>query len=448
MQSKTRQNQGYFSFSFGCRVNQAEKEAIDLEMVKNGFYLDKNNPLIYIINTCAVTRKAEREARILIYQIRKKLPQTKIVITGCAATYWLKNNLFRDLPADLLVDNLNKNYLVDLIKNRLIRQSPYNLVGLPACLPTGKTGKAGCAVKDKYLQSGRALIKIQDGCHRFCTYCIVPYVRGLPRSVKIREIINKVNDAAKDGIKEVILTAINTEAYGRDTNETFLQLVRDVIKKTEMPRISFGSIHPWSLTDEFLDYYQTLGEQSTLVDFFHIPLQSGSNKILNLMKRNYTRREFETKLENLNRANPFALIATDVIVGFPDEAGRDFDDTYDFLKNSPIAKFHVFRFSKRQNTAAFYLSKTLREVSDKEKSKRAAALIGLGNKKYRRFLEKNVGRTTSALFIGQPKNGFQECLLDNQLPALVKTDKNLIGEIRMVKTERTREGKLIGKSIS
>jgi threonylcarbamoyladenosine tRNA methylthiotransferase MtaB len=429
----------FSSFAFGCRVNEAEKEVLDKKMLEAGFSFNKDRPNIFIINTCAVTHKAEREARNLIYQIKRKSPETKIVITGCSATYWQKNKLYEKLPIDLLVDNINKEFLVELIKKRLLNQKkdikPQHLEGTEYKLTS------------KFLTSNRLLVKIQDGCQRFCTFCIVPYLRGLPKSKKIEEIIKEINNYPGK-ISEVILTAINTEAFGLDTGESFIDLIEKVLEKTSIPRLSFGSIHPWSITPQFLNFYQKILTEKRLVNFFHIPLQSGSNTILKLMKRGYTKEEILEKLFALQKINPLSLLATDVIVGFLGETETEFEETYRFLEKSPLVKFHIFRFSKRKNTAAFYMAKSINEPTEEEKKKRAKALAELFAKKYLKFLEKNLGRLSTALILNKQENDFYEGLLDNQLLIVIEKNKDIMpGEIVKVKVERIKNGKLVGKEI-
>jgi len=445
----------FYSYSFGCRVNEAEKEEIDRKMILNDFKYDQKRPDFFIINSCAVTNKAEREVRQLIYQIKRSLPKAKIVITGCAATYWLKNKLYQYLPVDLIVNNINKEFLV-----QLFHRGGGGIIGL-------KTDFS------KFLKSGRMIIKIQDGCQRFCSFCIVPYLRGLPKSYKIEEIIDKINllsSRAKrsdlnrkeiassstsspprnDIVSEVILTAINTQAYGYDTGESFIDLVKNIIKKTSIPRISFGSIHPWSINDDFLRFYQAVLPKKRLVNFFHIPLQSGSNKMLNLMKRDYTKEEMFEKLKKLQSLNEYALIATDIIVGFLEETDKDFEETYNFLKESPISKFHIFRFSKRSKTSADYMAKRLKEPTTSVKIKRAKALAELSLKKYDKFLQKNLGRTSAVLLLQKKINGFQEGLLDNQLPIFVPIPPKRWNEaetIKNVKIMEFKKGRLFGKIV-
>jgi len=427
----------FFTYSFGCRVNEAEKEEIDRKMSASGFIFDPKNPDIFIINTCSVTHKAEREARQLIYQVKKSQSKTKIVVTGCSATYWMKNNLYKDLPIDMLIDNVNKGYLVELIIKRLSDQSAYNQVASPSM------------TRNKFIDSGRMMIKIQDGCQRYCTFCIVPYLRGMPKSEKIKNLKLKVKNFEKIA-KEIILTAINTQAYGFDTKESFIDLLKTIIDDSSIPRISLGSIHPWSLTDDLFHFYKNYLPKNRLVNFFHVPIQSGSNKILTLMKRGYTRDEIKEKLVKIKKLNPFALIGTDIIVGFLEETDIDFQDTYDFLENTPIDKFHVFRFSKRKKTQADYMAKRLAEPKADEKAGRAEALIRLGEKKYHRFMRKNIGRTSTALFLEKTVNGFREGLFDNQLPVLVPNQPDKLyqaGVIKNVKIIDFKKGKLFGRIV-
>jgi len=423
----------FYCYSFGCRVNQAEKEAVDREMQMAGYVVDVRRPDITIINTCAITHKAEREAKQLIYKLKRENPGGQILVTGCSATYWKKNKLLKDLPIDLVVDNINKEFLVKILQKRLSGRALHNLGGY-------------ASVGDKYLNSGRALIKIQDGCQRFCSYCIVPYLRGNPRSEIIQNLEFRIKNLGTD-IKEVIFTAINTEAFGFDTGETLIQLIQQTLTDSTVSRISFGSIHPWSINDEFLRYYKKILPLKRLVNFFHVPIQSGSNKILNLMKRGYSTNDISLKLVKIRKLNPYALIATDVIVGFLDESDRDFQDTYDFLKKSPISKFHIFRFSNRDNTAAYYMKRNLKEPSVSIKIKRAKILAKLNKEKFEAFQRLNVGRSSQALFITNREGDYQETVIDNQLPVFVETKSDLNGQLRDIKILEYKNDKLFGKII-
>jgi threonylcarbamoyladenosine tRNA methylthiotransferase MtaB len=423
-------NKTFYSFSFGCRVNEAEKEEFDRQMLKAGFKYSVSNPSIYIINTCSVTHKAEREAKQHIYQVRRKFPASKIVVTGCSATYWKKNDLALNLPVDETFDNLQKDYLVQLLLKRQQQENRQSIKN-----PTSK-----------FLDSGRLLLKIQDGCQRFCSFCVVPYLRGKPKSYSTKNLVSGIQKKEKH-IKEVILTAINTEAFGYDTGETFINLIQKIINETRVQRISFGSIHPWSINRDFLKFYEKILPTKRLVNFFHIPIQSGSDKMLRLMKRGYTRDEMMDKLIAIKRINDFAFIGTDVIVGFLDETEKDFEETYSFLDKAPINKFHIFRFSKRQNTAAYYLSKRLYEAPNHVKQARAKKLTELGAKKYQQFLQRHINTTFDGMFLKYKTDSYQKVLLSNQVPVYIKTSKLHCSEIKKIKITEYKNGELFGKIV-
>lgn len=430
-------NKTFYSYSFGCRVNQAEKERFDQQLLGLGYRYGEDNPNIYIINSCSVTHKAEREARQLIYQVKRKSPETKIIVTGCAATNWIKQGI-KISEVDYIIDNSNKEYVSDLIEKNIIQKSPssHSIV----------ISREKNTLQDKFLNSKRAFIKIQDGCQRFCTYCIVPYLRGLPKSKSIQSIVDTIKNY-EDTIKEACLVAINTEAFGYDSKEKFIDLIYSVLNTTNIARLSFGSIHPWSVNEDFFELYKAKLSDDRFVKFLHIPLQSGSNKMLNLMKRGYTREEFIEKLHKIHQMDPLAYIGTDVIVGFLEETDKDFEDTYTFLEQTPISKFHVFRFSQRNHTAAFYMSKRLNEPTVAEKSKRAKALAELGKKKYELFLQQHTEKNFSCLFLEKRDDDMQHGLLSNQIPVKIKTDKNFAGEIKSVRIINYKNGELFGKIV-
>jgi len=449
------------TYSFGCRVNQAEMESLGRELTESGLQKNPNAPDLYIINTCSVTHRAESEALKHIRFTRKKLPKSKIVITGCAATNWSKLNKEPE-EIDYMVDNPNKKYLSELILKRFQKSLQQSGSRIP---PIRRAGKSGMTIDisknytrnesiNKYLSSSnsdifprskRIIIKIQDGCHRFCSFCIVPYLRGLPQTISIDEIVKKVN--SYPDFSEVVLTAINTEAYGRENNQSLTDLIQKVLRDTQIKRISFGSIHPWTFDDNFFKLLGKLKSNDRFVKFFHIPLQSGSNKILNLMKRGYTREEFVEKLNKIADINPFSFIATDVIVGYLEETDADFEDTYNFLKKTPISRFHVFRFSKRQHTAAYHMSRRLKEPSSIQKKEGSMRLRKLSEQKFLAFQKKHIGHEFKALFLEKRKNGHQFALLENQMPAFIKCDMDFTGEILNVKIESCKKGTLKGKIV-
>ncbi len=424
----------FFIKTFGCRVNQAEAERLAEQLVGFGLNIDETKPDFCVINSCAVTHKAVSEVRKFINSFKKKHKDSLVVLTGCSANYWL--NMEKDKVVDkidLIIPNAQKEYLAEILKKRLN-------------LKVSKVKEKYNLPVDKYTSSHRLLIKIQDGCHRFCSFCIVPYLRGLPRSRRINEIVKLIKEN-EDWAKEAILTAINTEAYGKDTGERFVDLIKTVLKETSIARLSFGSIHPWSLNEEFLEMYDEIKESDRFVHYFHIPLQSASNKVLSLMKRDYKAEDVKEKVFELYKKNPYIFFGTDVIVGFLEESDLDFEQTYKFLEETPFTKFHVFRFSVRKHTAAYYLARRLEKVSEVKKKQRSKALRELSRKKMLEFYKRLIGKVFPALVLSKIEEGFYTASLINQVPVLVKTPKDFTGTIKNVRILEVKSSKLVGKIV-
>ena len=441
-------NKTFQSFVFGCRVNEAERIQIDRQLIEAGYSVDLASPTFLIINSCAITGKAEREARQLIFQLKKQYPEAKIVFTGCVATLWDKYSQNDTNLVDIIVPNDKKSSLVSLLEK--INCAP---------LATASVARPN---NDKFRHSNRLLVKIQDGCQRFCSYCIVPYLRGQPQSVRTVDIVQYINSFLPVP-SEVVLSAINTEAFGRDTGESLEGLIQAVLKSTQVLRLALGSVHPWSLTEDFLKFYEnTLSQEKRFVQFFHVPIQSGSQMVLNMMRREYSIHEVKNRLIQIAAISPSALIATDIIVGFLGETDKLFEETYSFLEKSPINKFHVFRFSNRPHTAAFFMKKRIDSMSlrsplrrriaiclhneiatspgaprndkecfeptNEEKKVRSNRLIELSKIKYQKFIESQVGQTSRALIVAKHKQGLK-VLLDNQVEGILKGKQYLPGSV-------------------
>lgn len=346
-------------FTFGCRVNSAESEIISLKLQKNNWQsVSAECADLVIINSCAVTQKAEREAKQLVYQLKRKNPKVKIVVTGCSATLWQKNKILIK-GVDLLVQNKDKANVVKLIeKFNLKSKEINNTINI-----------------DKFVNSGRLMLKVQDGCDYFCTYCIVPYTRDRSVSFTPNEVLKNFKEMSKIAeIKEIILTGINLGLYGKEWKGSFTEMVKFMLDNTSVPLISFGSLYVENLTKEFFALWKNKNYVSRLTTAFHIPLQSASPKILKLMRRRYSLLQFDKKIKALIKVIPKAKIATDIIVGFLGETEDEFKKTYDYLAKTPIYRAHIFRFSNRPGTAAYYLKDRLYNPSDKEKKDRAEKL--------------------------------------------------------------------------
>jgi len=441
------------SMAFGCRLNEAEKIVMDRKMSDVGFVWSDDDPECIIINSCCVTGKAEREVRQRIYQLRKKHPTAAIIVTGCAATRWLRDD--EKLPqATLLLDNTQKANIVEHIQHIMQDLDPeatriedaIHTKGTNTELNTSSTPSKAINGFDKFTRSGRMMIKIQDGCHRYCTYCIVPFMRGAPKSKTIDEIISEIKSFGF-ALSEATLTAINTESFGKDTKESLITLISRVLNETDVRRLAFGSIHPWSITPEFLAYYRTLHTNTTFASFFHVPLQSGSNSVLKRMNRQYIVDTIGESLASIKAINPHAFIGTDIIVGFPGETQEEFEQTYQFLQDSHIDRFHIFRYSGRPGTASELLKKRHPEPSAQIKEERSARLIALSEKKFETFLQTQVGRTVPVLILESKTDEHQDGLTDNELPIRVTNGNRRPGTIIQVYILKAAPTHLVGEVV-
>jgi threonylcarbamoyladenosine tRNA methylthiotransferase MtaB len=244
------------------------------------------------------------------------------------------------------------------------------------------------------------------------------------------------------------LTGINTEYFGIGKNVDITDLVDEIFNKTNIPRVSFGSIHPWSINDKFIAWYEKNAQNKRFVHFFHIPIQSGSDRILTLMNRGYQTTEISNKIKTINKINHNALIATDIIVGFPGETESDFQKTYKFLEDNPINRFHVFRYSAKKGTSSYNTGKTLTEVSEQEKKHRSNMLIKLSTKKLLSQKKKMIGITTKAFILNKAKDGYWQGLLPNQIPiSIAGYNKNIKG-IKNVVVQKIQNDTLYGRLVN
>jgi len=283
----------------------------------------------------------------------------------------------------------------------------------------------------------RSFLKVQDGCDYFCSYCTIPLARGHSRNPAIPLIINEAEKIAESGVKEIVLTGVNIGDFGKSTGGTFVQLLRELIKVQGIERYRISSIEPNLLTDEIIEM---AGDTGKILPHFHIPLQSGSNKILGLMRRRYTRDVFADRLKIIHKKLHLAGIGADVIVGFPGESVADFEDTYKFLDEMPLSYLHVFTFSERPDTIA---EKLPDKVSYGEKEIRSKRLIALSEKKNREFIELNIGQISNVLFERTRNEGSITGFTANYLRVEHPWQSKLAGQIRKVKLNgRMQSGRL------
>ena len=387
--------------TLGCRVNQAESREIAGGLKSRG-WREAEPPELVILNTCCVTVKAEKETRQTARALKRKYPKSLLIVTGCAVDYWKMKGKLPDLETDLFLENKRKMAIA------------FHLRG-----GTGRTP--------------RVFIKIQDGCNRFCSYCIVPYLRGRSRSKKPEGIIKEIEKLEKAGTKEVILCGINLADY----KPSLAFLLKKVLKETKIPRIRLGSINLSVFRNDFI----SLWSDSRLCPHFHIPLQSGCNQTLERMKRGYTFEEYKKVVEALLQRITGVNITTDFMVGFPEETGEEFEESLENLKSLRLGKIHVFRYSKREGTRAAEMEN---QVPESVKKERAEKIRELGRRMGEEFAKKFIGKKLRVLF-EQEKEGFFGGLSGNYIRVRAK-GKSLMDKIKEVKIKVQKPGVLYGTS--
>lgn len=410
--------------TFGCKVNTHESEGIKEFLKNKGLVESDNSPDYIIINSCAVTSTAERKCRYKLHSLIKKFPNAKVLIMGCSAA-----NSFEEYKkiANVKVISGNEgkiNAVKVLLDNR---KEQINLVN--------KNSRNFLYDEENHIsQFGkecRAFLKIQDGCNNFCSYCIIPYVRGNSRSRKKESVLSEVASLFENGYKEIVITGIDMGSYSDLEGKYFLKdLLKDILDITpEGRRIRISSLETGQIDDDIIDLFSIYKDK--LVRHLHIPLQSGSDKILKLMNRKYDLDKFRYVCNELKKKiNGFGF-STDVIVGFPQESNDDFLNTYEFIKEIGFSRLHVFPYSKREGTYAY----NLKQINDKEKKSRVARLIELGNILKEKFISELENERISVLFektcVIDGKKHFYG-YSDNYLEVDVISEKDLLNSIYSV----------------
>ena len=352
----------------GCKLNQADSIQLYKKFIQNGFNVNSNldNPDIYILNSCTVTHVADKKARKSLRKIKKDNPSTLTVLTGCYAERD-KENIIKSKIADLVYGNFQKDNLIKDISNHLGYQLP------PLDNPI-KTGNL--------LERTRASVKIQEGCNQICAYCIVPKVRGREKSIDKKLITNEINDLHERGYKEIILTGTQLGTYGFDLiNENLETLIKFIMTETSIERLRISSIQAHEISEDLLEIYRQYSQR--ICNHFHLALQSGSNNILKLMRRKYNNNDY-LKAVNLIKSNLInPSISTDVIVGFPSETEKDFNDTLKIIKSSRFSKIHLFPYSDRPGTSSYYFKDKIKPEIKKERMNIALKLANNEESEYR-----------------------------------------------------------------
>jgi threonylcarbamoyladenosine tRNA methylthiotransferase MtaB len=424
--------------TLGCKVNQFETEAMSELLEKEGFEVVQGNSSdIYIINTCAVTNESERKSRQFINKAKRINKDAIVVAVGCSVQLH-GEKISRDTTADIIIGTKNKGNIGKLLKEKLSHMEQdseaiiENFHG-QECFEELKIS----SVHDKT----RANIKIQDGCSQFCSYCIIPYVRGPIRSRNHDDIVKEVNDIAANGYKEIVLNGIHISSYGKEIKEqdALIKLIEDMNKVEGIERIRLGSLEPNLITEDFIKRYTSLEKTC---DHFHLSLQSGSNSVLERMNRKYTAEQYKNKVELIRKYMPNAGITTDIIVGFPGETEEEFKETLEFVKEIRFSRIHVFKYSVREGTKAAEMTN---QVDDVVKSERSKILIELGEEISNEFMGKFIGKDVSVLVETEKKENIFEGYTTNYLKVLLKSDINIRNTIVDVHVKNIKNDYLTGE---
>ena len=427
-------------YTLGCKLNFSETSTISRSLSDLGYgKVDfEENADIYIINTCSVTENADKRCRALVRQIKKRNTLSKVIIIGCYAQ--LKPKAISEIEGVDLVLGANEKFSID--KHLPLLESKNE------SLVFADEIKEVNFFKGSYSQGERtrSFLKIQDGCDYFCSFCTIPHARGKSRSTTIENTLKLAKEVANTGIKEIVITGVNIGDFGKvesgkkRTEENFTQLVKEFDKIKQIKRWRISSIEPNLLTDEIIEF---VSKSNNFVPHFHIPLQSGSDKLLKLMRRKYLSKLYVEKVSKIKNIMPHCNIGVDVIVGFPGETEEEFLVTYNFLKELDISYLHVFTYSERNNTKALEITPVIAINKRRERSK---MLRSLSLKKKRAFYEKFVGTTRKVLFESVDDDGNISGFTDNYIKVQVPYKNGLENSIFNVKLiEISRLGNMIGQ---
>ena len=383
--------------TLGCKVNQYETNAMIQKFIEKGYNLVEHTEKadIYIINTCTVTNMSDRKSRQMLRRVKDLNPHAMVVACGCYAQV-AKEELKKISEIDLILGNNEKKEIVQYIEQYI--KENHKIQNTEDVMQTKEFVDFGDVT---YTEKTRAVIKVQDGCDRFCSYCIIPYARGRVRSRKPESVISEIKNIAKQGIKEVVITGIHVASYGKDFKNEYrlIDLLEEINNIKGIERIRLGSIEPLLIDKEFITRLKKLEK---ICHHFHLSLQSGCDETLKRMNRRYTTEEFEDIVEILRKSYNDVVITTDIIVGFPGESEEEFNKTYEFLKKIKFYKMHIFKYSQRKGTKAASMEK---QIDGNIKEFRSQKLIDLSDENEKEYNKSYIGEKVEVLF-EEKKDGF------------------------------------------
>lgn len=410
--------------TLGCKVNQYETNAMIQKFIEHGYKVLEHDQKadVYIINTCTVTNIADRKSRQMLRKMKEKNVNAIIVAVGCYAQV-AKDELEEIPEIDLILGNNEKVKIVEYVEEYIYQNKKQNeLENVMNSIEFSDFGDI------TFSEKTRAAIKIQDGCDRFCSYCIIPYARGRVRSRRPESIISEIKNISKNGIKEIVITGIHIASYGKDFKDEYklIDLLEEIEKIDGIERIRLGSIEPLLITDEFLNRLKKIKK---ICHHFHLSLQSGCDETLKRMNRKYDTKTFREIVSKLRNTYKDVMLTTDIIVGFPQETQEEFDKTYKFLEEIKFYKMHVFKYSQRKGTKAASMPN---QIDGKEKERRSKRLIELSNKNQLEYNKEYVGKEVEILF-EEEKKGIFKGHTDNYILGYCKSNNKIDNKIIKVK---------------
>ncbi|MBP6302517.1 MAG: tRNA (N(6)-L-threonylcarbamoyladenosine(37)-C(2))-methylthiotransferase MtaB [Bacteroidia bacterium] len=407
-------------YTLGCKLNFSETSTIARQLDEHGFQKVnfEQGADVYVINTCSVTDNADKKCRKVVKEALKFNPSAFVAIVGCYAQ--LKPQEIAGIPGvDVVLGAAEKFNLIahlsDLTKRS--RGEVHN-----TRIKEVSTYQSAYSVGDRT----RSFLKVQDGCDYFCSFCTIPLARGKSRSDTVANVIKQAEEIVAKGVKEIVLTGVNIGDFGVNTGETFYDLLKGLEQVEGINRLRISSIEPNLLTNEIMELASV---SKQIVPHFHIPLQSGSDKLLKLMRRKYLRELYANRVATIKKLMPHACIGVDVIIGFPGETNEDFLDTYTFLNELDVSYLHVFTYSERVNTTAYKMEDV---VPMNERNERSKMLHILSDKKRRFFYEQHLGKTFNVLFEAEQDGSFMHGFTDNYIKVKTTYEPLLVNEVTEV----------------
>ncbi|MBX7182802.1 MAG: tRNA (N(6)-L-threonylcarbamoyladenosine(37)-C(2))-methylthiotransferase MtaB [Bacteroidia bacterium] len=421
-------------YTLGCKLNFSETSTIARQLVNAGYSkVDFEEAAdVYVINTCSVTDQADKKCRDMVKRALRKNPNAFVTVIGCYAQ--LKPEEIAGIPGVDLVLGANEKFnILSFLEDR---ENALNR-GIHACeIKEVKEFVPAYSAGDRT----RTFLKVQDGCDYFCSFCTIPLARGFSRSETVENTLEIAKEAAKTGVKEVVLTGVNLGDFGKSNNQNFLQLAKELDHLGGIERFRISSIEPNLLTDEIIRF---VAQSKKFVPHFHIPLQSGSNKILKSMRRRYEKELYQNRVQLIKEIMPNCCIGVDVIVGFPGETEEDFLETYSFLNELPISYLHVFTYSERENTTALRIQEV---VPVNIRQQRNKMLTILSEKKKRAFYESQLNKHLPVLFENENDQGWMYGFTPNYIKVKIPFQPELANAILPVELEQLDfDGIMMGK---